>query len=135
MCRVVIVDDDQGCLDMLEDLAWEVVGDDGSVEAYSDPNEFIEAASCGREPDLLIVDYVMPSMDGIRALRILRGKYGVNSAALIVTAYELEAMHRLLPTNNVSAIVAKPFNANEISRAIRDAVSEACLLSGKGAVA
>lgn len=131
MCRVVIVDDDLGCLEAIAEIAYEAVGMDGTVEAYTDPNEFIEAASCGQRPDLLLVDYVMPSMDGIAALRCLRRR-GVDCKAVIISAFPFEVSHKLLPTNNVNLVVAKPFRAVDLSRVVREAILQACDLPARG---
>lgn len=126
VCRVVIVDDNPVCLRSIADVAsWEI-GMGGTIEAYSDPNEFIEASAAGRTPDLLLVDFAMPSMDGVTALRILREKYGVRSRAVIISGFPMEVSHKLLPSNNVSVVVAKPYLVETLRQAIRQALDEVC---------
>jgi two-component system response regulator MprA len=81
MPTVLVVDDDQKLLKMLQrTLVYEnldVLTAGNGVEAL----EIVD----GRKPDLLIVDWMMPQMDGVTLIRQLR-KEGDRTLVLMLTA-------------------------------------------------
>jgi len=113
MKRVLVVDDNPTHLRITSKIAQKILGEKGRIESFSDPMEFIHAAQFGAKPDLIVIDYMMPAMDGLTALRILRNK-GINSKAMIVSAYLTDLYSKLIESNNISVVIKKPFSINEI---------------------
>ena len=104
MSRVYVVDDDLRHAKLAAKIV-ERTGNEATV--FGDPIEALHAA-CECKPDLLIVDMMMPEIDGLGLLRVLRKK-GINTTAVIVSAYSTEVDKKLLPSNGVAAVVSKPY--------------------------
>lgn len=68
MARILVVDDDPH---LREVLRYALVRDGHDVEEARDGAEALRLAAASR-PDLLVLDIVMPGMDGLEACRELR---------------------------------------------------------------
>ena len=107
--RILVIDDEPVvCLSCSR-----ILGRRHSVESRQDPREGLEVALHG-DYDLVLLDMVMPGMDGLEVLRQLRGA-GVRSEVVIITGYStvqnaVDAM-KLGATDYVS----KPFTPDELS--------------------
>jgi len=76
-----------------------------------------------KAPNLLIVDFMMPQMDGISLLRRIR-KQGIDSPAILTSSkgVELKDVGRLVPQNNVIRTLCKPYDLDDMVLAISDAL-------------
>ena len=118
--RVLVVDDDNlvrnVTVRMLESIGCQVV-----------------AAACGgeaiehyrRDPaaiDLAIIDLAMPQMDGCETFRMLRQ---INPAirAILSTGYDRDSASEIMIEEGMLGLVQKPFDVQELSRAVEDALS------------
>lgn len=114
MCKIMVVDDNDVHRELIATVARKAVGDEGQVREFGDPKAFIHAVLFERDlPDVIVIDFLMPDMDGISALRSVRSQ-GANCPAIVLTAACNEAMHKLLPTNNVKFLMKKPFSPKEL---------------------
>ena len=78
---------------LAEVIAQEAPG--AQVACFSDP--FMALRHTFHEkPDLVIVDFMMPKMDGIVLLREMR-KIGVDAKAIVMSGYTTDRMPKLLP--------------------------------------
>ncbi|MBI3919523.1 MAG: sigma-54-dependent Fis family transcriptional regulator [Betaproteobacteria bacterium] len=107
---VLVVDDEPFNLDLLEqelsDRGYVVVRAAGGVEA-------LEKVTT-RSPQLVILDYLMPDMDGIEVLKRLR-RDGVDIPVIMVTAHgtiekAVEAMK-----HGATDFITKPFDADHLA--------------------
>ena len=106
--RIAHVDDDADLRDLVR-VALESTAD-------------CEVASCasGREalsvipafhPDVILVDALMPDMDGLQTLRALRGRMSLDAVS-VVFATGLDDEDSLRPLRaECDAVIAKPFDA------------------------
>jgi DNA-binding response OmpR family regulator len=105
MPRVLVADDSETIL-LLMRTRLELAGYE--VETACDGQEVIERMQ-GSEPDLLLLDAMMPRKSGIDALRELRAA-GIEIPALIVSAHQ-DARDANAPTDlEISGYVTKPID-------------------------
>jgi CheY-like chemotaxis protein len=115
--RVLIADDDRLVRTMLGDVLTElghavVVARDG-VEAVR---------LCDREPpDLLILDFLMPHLSGLDALRDIRKRHGI--PALLITAINEGSLRGVDGVDQVQGLLEKPFTRKSVEAAIARAVA------------
>lgn len=79
--KIMFVDDDKFLLDM---YAVKFSKNNFEVNAAQGPEAALKIIRGGYEPDILIVDVVMPGMDGIEFLGILRKENLVKKAVVIM---------------------------------------------------
>lgn len=110
---VVIVDDNEGLVEImkahLEEKGCDVLtAHNGVVGLFT-----VERAS----PDLIILDFKMPRMDGLDFLKKLVEKHGtIPCPVLIVTAFT--ECKEDLREMKVQGMLIKPFSADELEREV-----------------
>jgi DNA-binding response OmpR family regulator len=110
MARVLIADDSETILLLLR-TRLEMEGYE--VVTAADGVEVIEAMRRGPEPDILLLDAMMPRKSGIDALRELRAD-GIETPVLIVSAHQDE-MDAGAPTDvEVSGYITKPIDFDRL---------------------
>jgi len=105
--RVLIIDDEFGILEALAD----VLGDQGyEVSMARNGRDGLKRVDEAR-PDLIVVDYMMPVMDGVQLIEELRKRGDASIPVVLMTAVRRE----LLPAGlTVDAYLAKPFGIDEL---------------------
>jgi DNA-binding response OmpR family regulator len=121
--RVLVAEDDR----MQADLIRVYLERDGhSVRVVHDGRAALEHART-RRPDLLVLDVMMPSMDGLDVCRILRAESDV--PILLLTARSTEDDKLLGLDIGADDYVTKPFSPRELAARVRALLRRA----GKGA--
>ncbi|MBS1111483.1 MAG: response regulator receiver protein [Anaeromyxobacteraceae bacterium] len=122
MTRVLIVDDVEIVRKALEvgvrKLGYE-------AEGASDPIVALELARL-HPPDLALVDYRMPGMDGVAFFEAMKQQLGDRCPrVLFVSATPPdEVRERLLPSGLVPAgFVRKPFHLDDLWKTVKDALA------------
>jgi DNA-binding response OmpR family regulator len=119
MARVLVADDSETIL-LLMRTRLELAGHE--VETASDGQEVTELMSAeapGEEPEVLLLDAMMPRKSGIDALRELRDA-GVETPALIVSAHQ-NPTDADAPTDlEISGYVTKPIDFDRLLGEIAD---------------
>ena len=118
MARVLIADDSETIL-LLMRTRLELAGH--QVETACDGQEVTEllAAGAGNEPDVLLLDAMMPRKSGIDALRELRAA-GLETPALIVSAHQ-DASDADAPTDlEISGFLTKPIDFDRLLGAVAE---------------
>ena len=110
-CSVLVVEDDPGVrrfiVECLETLGHAV------IEA-SDGHEGLERLRV-ETPDLLIVDYAMPNMNGVEVISAVR-RLAPALPILMATGYaDMRAVQQVMPIDHV---LRKPFQIGDLDRAI-----------------
>lgn len=76
---------------------------------------------CQREkPHVILMDMVMPVMDGVRATEEIRTQFPETQVVGLTTFYEAEMIQKMLDAGAISFLL-KSISAIELARAIRDA--------------
>jgi signal transduction histidine kinase len=114
-CLVLAVDDDiavrQVTVDMLKEMGCEVLQADGGPEALA----LLDHTS--RWPDVVLLDYAMPGMNGVQLARALRQR-GVGVPMALVTGYA-ELADRENEGNLLDGLLRKPFTIRELGTLLR----------------
>ena len=113
--RVLIVDDRPEnrslLMALLRPLGFE-------VSEATQGREALELA-CAVRPDLVLMDLIMPDMDGLEATRLLRSTPGLQDVAIIaVTARAFEQDRLASLAAGCNEVIPKPVNAERLLQAI-----------------
>ncbi|SEM39423.1 response regulator transcription factor [Streptacidiphilus jiangxiensis] len=126
--RVLVVDDEPALRDALESsLAFEGY----EVLTASDGLEALDAVAA-EQPDLVLLDIMMPRMDGLTAVRRLRGR-GDTVPVLMLTARD--AVGDRVTGLDVGAddYLAKPFELDELLARVRALLRRSAISTSTGA--
>lgn len=117
--RVLIVEDDidlaESFRDSLENKGMEVV-------AVAKNGKFAEVFFKRFTPDVVLMDIMMPNYDGFYALEKIRD-YDPDSLIVATTADIRQETEIKLLEANITKIIYKPYDNNDIAKAVIDAVS------------
>ena len=112
--RVMVVDDTDHVRRMLTSMlsldGFEVVGEVASGPAAL---EAVEAA----DPDIVVIDYKMPGMDGLDTARAIRGRRQ-DQVMILYTAYVDEALERAAADAGISLCIGKVDGLSSLEREI-----------------
>ncbi|MBA4368626.1 MAG: hypothetical protein C0403_13425 [Desulfobacterium sp.] len=109
--RVLVVDDVKTNRELLREMLAPL---GFVIDEASDGVEAIKKAQA-MTPRIILMDRVMPGMDGIEATRILRKSFAKDSLAIIgISASTFEAEKQQLFNDEVNASLRKPFREQEL---------------------
>jgi two-component system, OmpR family, alkaline phosphatase synthesis response regulator PhoP len=114
--RILIIDDEESIQTVVEfglkmTAGWEVI-------SASSGNEGIARAQ-KEQPDMILLDVMMPEMDGLATFRELQLHDQTRSIPVILlTAKAQSSEKRLLSNIGVNGVITKPFNALELAQQI-----------------
>ncbi len=102
-------------------LAARVLAPEVDVVVFPDGASAIEALSTARElPDVILVDWVLPGIDGLELCRLVRETYDeIALPVMIVTAREGRDVRLEALAARVNDIVQKPFDPEELRARVR----------------
>jgi DNA-binding response OmpR family regulator len=113
MTRILVADDSETILLLLR-TRLEMEGYE--VSTASDGQEVVEALAetdPGEEPDLILLDAMMPRMSGLDVLRTLRDE-GSETPILIVSAHREEETLNQAEVLGADACIAKPIDFEDL---------------------
>ena len=120
MNKIMIVEDDPTTVKLLtillEKKNYKVVSKLNGRAAVDSVNEEM--------PDLILMDVMMPEMDGIEATRIIKGNPCTSDIPVIILSalgQEMEVMKGL--SSGADGYVVKPFDARSLIRQIDEKLS------------
>ncbi|HXE40902.1 MAG TPA: response regulator, partial [Azonexus sp.] len=126
--RLLLVDDNAAARDILSAMARSFGLD---VETAGDGTEalhrFEQAAADGRPYDLVLMDWKMPTMDGVECLRQMQHKHQQASPTVImVTAHGREeaASHAAERGVTLKSVLTKPVNPSTLLETIGEALNK-----------
>lgn len=115
--RILLVDDDEWIRDSLC-IYFESEG--CHIDAFETAEEGL-AAMADRGFDIIITDYRLPGMDGIR---FLEKSFALcpDAVKIMITAYPTEALERRVLQIGVKRVIAKPFTSGIILDCLEEAI-------------
>jgi CheY-like chemotaxis protein len=115
LVKVLIADDDRLVRVMLTDLLSEL----GHVVVQAENGAEAVVVHGREQPDLLILDFLMPKLSGLDALREIRRTRAV--PAVLLTAINEGSLRGLDGVEAVQVLLQKPFTRRTLERAIATA--------------
>lgn len=115
--KVLIADDDRTIrallADMLEGLGHTVVAVENGAEAVE---------RCASDaPDVIILDFLMPKLSGVDAMKALRDR-GIRTPVVLLTAISDTSIRELDGFQAPDAILEKPFKLRSLETALGKAL-------------
>ena len=113
--RILLADDDPRVVQVVSRYL-DLEGFD--VEAVPDGETAVERATTGAPPDLIILDIMMPTIDGIEACRRIRANEGTSRTPILMfsaLSEETEAAR----TAGADGLIPKPFSLPDLAEAVR----------------
>jgi two-component system phosphate regulon response regulator PhoB len=109
--RILVLDDEPDVTELLE---YKLEQENYKVEVLNDPLEFVSKVRVF-EPDLMILDIMMPELNGLQLCRIARSDPAMKDIPIIFLTAKGEAEDRVkgLETG-ADDYVSKPFNTKEL---------------------
>lgn len=118
MAKILVVDDAAFMRMMIKDIltknGYEVAGEaeNGSV-AVSKYSEL--------KPDLVLMDITMPEMDGLQALKAIKGS-DADAKVIMCSAMGQQAMVIESIQNGAKDFIVKPFQADRVIEAVKKVI-------------
>ncbi len=111
--RVLIVDDEKN---MVDTLVYNLRKDGYEISVAYDGEEALEVAECDK-PDLIILDLMLPVIDGFEVCRIIRRKSDI--PIIMLTAKEEEVDKVVGLELGADDYITKPFSLRELRARIK----------------
>ncbi len=115
---IIIVDDEEELRENLTDL---LEFKDYTVHAYSNAEDMLGELD-GIHPDLFLLDYQLPGMDGLELLRLVKKRLP-SVPVIIVTASTQPAVIEEAQNSGVDKVVHKPYTQADMIAAIDELIS------------
>lgn len=123
--RVLVVDDD---VDVLGNtlVVLEELGLQGSAASTGTKAVRLVSDACdeGEEFRAVIVDWIMPGMDGIETVRRIRARTGGTLPIILLTAYDWTEIEDKAKEAGVTAFVSKPLFKSRLCHVLKTLCSE-----------
>ena len=114
--KVLVVDDELGCRESLR----LILGDKYQVTTLENGKTALEYIVAER-PDMVLLDILMPHMDGIEVLRQIR-ELSLDTEAAIITAYASIENARDALRYGASDYLIKPFNKEDVEKIVEKGI-------------
>ena len=117
--RVLIVEDDRH---IIESLTFVLERDGCEVHSALDGESALQRLRAGARPDLVILDVMLPRLNGFEVLKAIRADPALRDLPVIVlTAKGQQQDRRMAEEIGVEGFMTKPFANTDIVEAVRRA--------------
>jgi CheY-like chemotaxis protein len=112
--KVLIVEDDPDTLEMIkfwvETLGYQVMTANNGLEAI---NQIMD-----NHPDFILMDYMMPILDGVSATRKIRELLGVQIPIYLITAFDVTIYQEAFVAG-CNNIIPKPIDFDKVAMILK----------------
>ena len=116
--KLLLIDDDPDLV-LLASVALEKLGGFEVVTSDGGPGA-VELARCQR-PDVILMDYMMPEIDGDELLRILHGEPDLAATPVIfLTGKDEPDVHAKLVAAGAVGVIVKPIELQQLASQVRE---------------
>ena len=120
--KILLVDDEEMVIDvgraLLEKLGYQVVVANGGEAAVD------TISKMGKEIDLVVLDMIMPEMDGGRAFDLIR-EIRPDVPVILSSGYSIDGKANEIMQRGCNGFIQKPFNISELSKKVRSILDDA----------
>jgi two-component system alkaline phosphatase synthesis response regulator PhoP len=115
MARILVVDDDKN---VFEIIRYTMEQEGHTVQMAANGKEGLARAAADR-PDLIILDIMMPEMDGYTLNTLLAAQPGTKNIPVIVLTAKGQMRDTFVSAPNVQSYMDKPFEPSALQEQIR----------------
>jgi DNA-binding response OmpR family regulator len=117
---VLLVDDEE---DLIKVLKIRIVAEGYEFMSAKDGKKMLDALKI-KKPDIILLDIMLPNMDGYSALREMRkDEKNANIPVIVISAKEKKNMGELFAFEKIAFFIEKPFDMKELMEKISEAIS------------
>ena len=117
MARILVVDDE---VDVANLVRTTLEAENHSVDVATSGREALERM-LSDPPDLLVLDLMMPEIDGMELLRLIRMEGRTSSTPVLILSARTETRDQIGGLQlDADAYVCKPFSPKELLAEVRD---------------
>ncbi|HLY66541.1 MAG TPA: response regulator, partial [Chloroflexota bacterium] len=113
MPLILIVEDDASTRELVRHMLEHEVGVE-LVECGNAEDALDWLSATDRMPSLLIVDLMLPGLDGESFMRAVRARYGPELPIMVFSAMESSVVHASAQRAEAQAVVLKPFEMDTL---------------------
>jgi two-component system, OmpR family, alkaline phosphatase synthesis response regulator PhoP len=125
--RILVVEDDPD----IADLVVRYLAKAGFVSERVASGREALTAIAARPPDLLVLDLMLPHLDGLEVCRLVRGNQATSALPIIMLTARAEESERIVGLEvGADDYLAKPFSPNELVARVRALLRRAQRASG-----
>ena len=123
--KVLLVDDDADiCESTVEMLAAIGIAGDCTQSGENAVELVVGAHKAGRDYHTIIVDWIMPGMDGLATIRCIRKEIGDETPIVLLSAYDWAEIEDEALEAGVTAFLSKPLFKSKLYHAMRSVCGE-----------
>ncbi|MBU1701879.1 MAG: response regulator [Candidatus Eisenbacteria bacterium] len=109
--QIAVVDNDKA---LLRSLAIVLGGKGRHITCFDGPQSAAQVIGVTLQPDLLIIDYLMPGCDGIELLLRVRPYLTKKCSIIMISGHTEMLDQRRIKELNLSGFIPKPIDLNEL---------------------
>jgi two-component system alkaline phosphatase synthesis response regulator PhoP len=126
--KILVADDEVQYVDV---ISYKLRNAGLQVISAGNGREALELAR-KEQPDLVIMDYQMPEMDGLELCMEIRKDSDLSQTPVILlTAYGMIIDEREQNLARINALMPKPFSPRELLAKVRELLSQTCVVADK----
>jgi DNA-binding response OmpR family regulator len=118
--RILLVDSEAPMLDLLK---ISLKGRGYKLDTAGDGREVMQAVE-QQTPDLIIMELMLPVMDGVSLLRWLREKHDMDIPVLVLTALDRPGIYDTVHGLGVAGLLYKPVRRRELLKLVQMLVAQ-----------
>ena len=118
--KILIIDDDQ---DLHTLYGLYLQGESFQIMRAYNGKEGLEAVE-KEKPDLIVLDMIMPVMDGEEFFIKLRKEKHIQDIPVIIASVNDKITHKLFELGNIAATLKKPFTIDTLVIKIQEALAQ-----------
>jgi len=118
--RMIVTDDDEEvCRDIVKAMSRVGVATDYATDGESAVRMMREHREAGNPYDLILLDWKMPTLDGLETARLIRKNYSDKIPILLLTAYDWSEIEAEAIEIGIDHFMPKPFFMSTFKGAVR----------------